>query len=397
VLEFSRTHRNVLVSEYWEPNPRVVRFGEKMNHSQRDLVPTALPNHFTFKAPPPGFNPLRASDDDLRQFGLPHRPDARRHPAAARMWIRAMSRVKKFVTPSLSVKPKVIHGPGPQEYLRNLRKRPRTVADNVIVENDNSTIWSGLVVSGTEAGTTSYSQVWGTWVIPWVTVPPGGADNFVSSLWVGLNDTNVTSLLQAGTEQDATLNTGFLGGLSTNYYAWVEWFPGPSLVVGQLSGEQPFPVGPGQVISVNIESFVMGGGSPLNPAPIVFGIISMLNVSTGVAITPILLPAPTLNFNNQQITAPPFPNQQAVWIFERPSFDEDGQPVPGALAEFGNAVMVSGGAVGSNVNEGKGSAVSVIVGENDGGQLLNMVAADGNTLCEASESPELIFTYVGSD
>jgi hypothetical protein len=311
------------------------------------------------------------------------------------MWIRAMSRVKKFVTPTLAVKPGIIHGPGPQEYLRSLRRKPRTAAGNASVENDSSSIWCGLVISGAEDATTAYSQIWGTWMIPAVTVPPGGADSFVSSLWVGLNGTS--SLLQAGTEQDATLSNNLFGGLSTNYYAWVEWFPGPSIALGQSSdvdSDQSFPVGPGQVITVNIESFQV---DPITSAIPFWGVISMLNVSTGVAITPILINPPTLNFNGQPISPPPFPTQQAVWILERPSSDENGQAVPGALAEFGEAVMLSGGALGSDIVSGKGSAVSVIVGENDGGQLLNMVAADGNLLAEASENPELIFTYVGSD
>jgi hypothetical protein len=368
-----------------------------MDQSQFELVPTSLPNHFTFKAPPPAFNPLRASDDDLRRFGLPHRPDPKRHPAAARMWIRAMSRVKKFVTPTLAERPDIIHGPGPQEYLRNLRKRPTTTADNAVVENVPNQIWSGLVVSDTGPGTTSYSQVFGTWVVPWVTVPPGGTGSFFSSLWVGLNDSDVTSLLQAGTEEDAAFTGAIIGeGVATTYYAWVEWFPGPSIVVGQASevdSDQSFPVSPGQVITVNIELFQLFQGQP---ASLAWGMISMLNVSTGLAITPILIPPPSVNFNNQPITPPPFPVQQAVFILERPSIVENGQAVPGALAEFGEAVMGSGGAVGTDQNGIKTTSGSFTVGEDDEGQLLNMVD-DGNVLAEASENPGLTFTYVGSD
>ena len=56
------------------------------------------------------------------------------------------------------------------------------------------------------------------------------------------------TLFQAGTEQDATLSTGIFGGLSSSYYAWYEWFPGPTVKLDQ----NDFPVAPGQGVTVMV-------------------------------------------------------------------------------------------------------------------------------------------------
>ena len=74
------------------------------------LVPTSLPGHFTFEPPPDGFKPARATDEELRRYGLPHRPDPKKFPDAARLWIHSMSRIKKFVSPGLVALPKIVHG-----------------------------------------------------------------------------------------------------------------------------------------------------------------------------------------------------------------------------------------------------------------------------------------------
>jgi peptidase A4-like protein len=331
-----------------------------VNNTKGKLLSTKLPNHFVFEAPPTDFEPLKATDDELLQYGLPHRPDPKKFPKAARLWLRSMGRIKKFVTPDLVALPKIVHG------------------NQGIIQNNTSNIWSGLIVSQPN---TAYGTVWGIWTVPSVSVPAGGTGNYFSSLWVGLNG---TSLLQAGTEQDASLSPSLFGGSGSNYYAWFEWFPAPSVQVNN------FPIAPGQSISVLIDGLSDGSGR---------GQVAMLNISTGIATSPIVIPIPTTDFNGNPINPPiPFaPSSQAVWILERPSSNDNGVPVPNALADFGLAAIASGGASAVTGSGPKSDqSFEITVGENDQGTLVNMLANDGSTvLSVASEAPELQFNFVG--
>jgi hypothetical protein len=323
--------------------------GEKLR-----LVPTDVEGHFTVEPPPDGFEPLRASDEELRRYGLPHRPDPKRYPQAARLWVRSMSRVQRFVTPKLRAKPEIVHGP------------PK------ILDNGTSSNWSGLISWGS-----AWDSIWGTWIVPASTVPPGGADDYFSSLWVGLNG---ASLFQAGTEQDATLSSGFFGGLSSSYYAWYEWFPAGGV---QISG---FDIAPGQTVTVMV-GVVDPSDQDASLGP---GLVNMLNVSSGVAITPIVVQIPTKDFNGNTIDPPitVVPGPQAVWILERPSLNDNGTLTPSALADYGQAIM-NGGAMVKNADV-------LTVGENDESTLVNMIADNGVTvLSTVEESPELCYIFTG--
>jgi hypothetical protein len=273
-----------------------------------------------------------------------------------------MRRVRRFITPELVTIPNIVHGPAP------------------VIEDGTSTssIWSGLMVSW---GNSTWSSIWGNWIIPAVTIPDGVSGDFYSSMWVGLNG---LSLLQAGTEQD--VSSGLFGG--TSYYAWYEWFPAPPVQVGG------FPVEPGQAVTV-----MVGVLDPSNFPASQPGVINMLNVATGVAITPIVVPIPTQDFNGNPI-APPIqgvPSSQPLWILERPSMLINGQVVPQALSDYGEAAM-NGGASIKTADVGVEDN-SVTVGEDDNGTLLSMVINVpffGNLeVSTATEDPELQFYFAG--
>jgi hypothetical protein len=333
------------------------------------LAETNLSGHLTFEAPPEGFLLTRASDEELWQYGLPHRPDPKRFPKEARLWLRTMARIKTFATPQLKVRPEMIHGPGRLEDLMNF------ASGGNLVDNNTSSIWSGLVASSALA----YTQIWGSWSVPEVAVPPGGLgfSVYYSSMWIGLNDGR--SLFQAGTEQDTP--SPFEG--ADTCYAWYEWFPGPSVGVG-------LQVSPGQAISVNLEPLNDGSGR---------GLVSMINYTTGVAITPIVVPPPTVNFNGNPINPPiqGVPSLKADWILERPGLVQNGVPVTTALADFGETGFLSGGAVEIDNSNGQKAAFDLLtVGENDQGTLLSMLANDGVTvLSQAVERPGLVLFFTG--
>jgi hypothetical protein len=56
-----------------------------------------------FELPPKGFDPMTASADELRRFGLPRRPDPHTEPHLARLYASAFSRPHTFLKPELVV------------------------------------------------------------------------------------------------------------------------------------------------------------------------------------------------------------------------------------------------------------------------------------------------------
>jgi hypothetical protein len=231
-----------------------------------------------------------------------------------------------------------------------------------------------------------YNFVWGNWVVPAVIVPNDGIGDYYSSLWVGLNG---ASLLQAGTEQDASYSPPLsllgetFGGSATAYYAWFEWFPAPSVQV------QNFPVAPGQAITVWVGALDDGSNQ---------GFVGFYNRSLQIASTGIVVPIPTTDFNGNTITPAiaGVPSDQAAWILERPSTAQNGVPVANELCDFGEAVMVNATAIGTTTSAGKVESSTITVGQNDQGTLLNMLADDGVTvIAQADEGPELEFYYTG--
>jgi Peptidase A4 family len=198
-------------------------------------------------------------------------------------------------------------------------------------------------------------------------------------MWVGLYAGR--SLFQAGTESDSSpfANVGPFGTPpSDTCYAWYEWFPGTSVNIN-------LPVLPGQAVFVNLEA--LSGGSEQ-------GVVHMINYTTGVAITPIVVSPPTVDFNNNPIN-PPITGVQslnAAWVIERTSTVVNGVGVPGALADFGVTGFQTGGAI----DAAKSGTSLVTVGENDQGTLLNMIADDNVTVLSiAEELPGLVMFFTG--
>jgi hypothetical protein len=111
-----------------------------------------------------------------------------------------MSRIKKFIKPKLTLRPDVVHAP--------------------VDATTQSQIWAGLSANTALA----YTQIWGSWTIPFVL----GAVNDKCAMWVGLQDGR--SLFQAGT--DCTPNFPFLPPATDTCYTWYEWFPGPRVAIG---------------------------------------------------------------------------------------------------------------------------------------------------------------------
>jgi hypothetical protein len=323
-------------------------------NADRRLIPAPLPDHFFIEPPPRGFNPLRASDRELERYGLPHRPDPKVLPGAARLWLRVMRRIKTFVVPELAVQ-KILYAPG----------QGRSIAGDSGASLNLDKNWTGLVV--TDAA--PYLGVWGTWTIPAVQVPPVPPPDAPSNpdyhmvAWVGLGGYGgVPNLLQAGTAGVVDAN-----GAAT-YYAWFEWFPQLQVALAGQQGQQNFPIGPGQTVAVYVGQ---DGGN---------GLVTIANLDTGIAITPIIVPIPTMDYQGNTITPPlTFPSFSAEWIVERPSPPKNGMLTPAELADFGELTFTNATALGSPPELGPGKHEVIAAASDSNAIRMTMLADDGMT------------------
>jgi hypothetical protein len=73
--------------------------GQKMQMPERSTADKRAQTVVTFPHPPVGFNPLVASDEELKRYGFPPRPDAQKAPEAYDRW-RALVLVPRTANPT---------------------------------------------------------------------------------------------------------------------------------------------------------------------------------------------------------------------------------------------------------------------------------------------------------
>jgi hypothetical protein len=238
---------------------------------------------FVYDPPPPGFNPFMASDEDLRVWGFPPRPD----PAEAvrySFWERLVT--VKRITPKFTLT-NIYHGPAQIASLGEVRAG---------ATNATSTNWSGYVISGANGlFTPNNSYVYSGWFVPAAHQAVGICNTTwdYSSQWVGFDGWGSNDVFQAGTEADANCS-------STDYYFWYEWYPAGSVKVSQ-------PVGPGDWVTVEVQYTT---ASP-------HGTAFLSNGTSGTAFS----------FNPPSGTT--YVGNSAEWIVERPT-------VNGSLPDLAN-------------------------------------------------------------
>lgn len=190
-------------------------------------------------APPAGFNPLTASDDELAFYGYPPRPDSRTALASYDFWRKVVTLPVRrlhttFQATTIYNGPAKIRSIGPHQ--------PGTAATGVESYN-----WSGyadafgLKYPFWVANTTIY----GAFVVPVAQQAfgacTGGWD--YSTQWVGIDGWISQDVFQAGIEADAYCSGG---STSQSYSAWYEWYPNYET---EISG---FSVNAGDVIYLYI-------------------------------------------------------------------------------------------------------------------------------------------------
>jgi len=204
-------------------------------------------------APPPGFNALEASEDELARYGLPPRPDANQHPTAFAHWSKMMAAGQIHITPVMRPT-NIYHTPahivGSPHYGSDVpgngpvASTPNAPSSNATVSMSNN--WSGWVdYAGSGPFTGNNSFIFGEWVEPFAQQNTGKCTGGweYSSQWVGFDGYNSGDVLQAGSEADA-----YCSGNSkqTQYDLWTEWYPYSESAISN------FPISPGDLIGVEV-------------------------------------------------------------------------------------------------------------------------------------------------
>jgi hypothetical protein len=205
--------------------------------------PLNLPGATTIDAPPAGFDPISASDEELQYHGFPPRPNQTNDPDGYAAWAKAMRASNKRVVPQL-VQTGIFHGSADQQQNGNAEKTVMAPGphDNGLV---TTTMAGYYVQSGaTSYGSSSFYYIESYFVVPVVQQRSGCSGGWeFASAWDGLDGFGSPDILQAGIEFDA-----YCSGLTraTYYSAWYEWYPYGEVRIGG------FPIGPGDDIFVEV-------------------------------------------------------------------------------------------------------------------------------------------------
>jgi hypothetical protein len=213
------------------------------SEAQRDnphRIPTNLPGVTTYAPPPAGFDPIKATDDELADWGFPTRPDQTLFPEEYANWVRVRRALKTRIIPHL-VQTNIAHGP------------LQSVGDPETSESSSlkSLNWSGYVdVNDTKKyGSSSFTDIGTTIVVPLARQAFNTCDGTWDYAWstVAIDGYKTTEIAQAGVEFDAFCS----GGTTSTFYSpFYEWYPSGQVRVTNL------PILPGEnyFMSVHIES-----------------------------------------------------------------------------------------------------------------------------------------------
>ncbi len=190
-----------------------------------------------FPPPPPGFDPVRASDEDLQRYGFPRRPHAVEDAAGLRHWRALVSEVTTVISP--------VFGPLPADQVTSVNETGPDIDPTPLPSFGTEGNWAGCVAFHEPNNTVT--AVSGSWIVPNMGTVAGQQPPFICASWIGIdgftyrdNPTPI-SLVQAGTTR--LISTLPWADLT---YAWFEWVPqGPRMI-------ENFPVSPGDNVHCDI-------------------------------------------------------------------------------------------------------------------------------------------------
>ncbi|RIV26417.1 hypothetical protein D2Q93_04405 [Alicyclobacillaceae bacterium I2511] len=156
--------------------------------------------------PSSGFNPLTATNGELKAHGFPTKPT---NPSLLSAWKTAMEHSKRFIIPTFKSVISTHH------YTTN----QSTASGSASSHN-----WSGYYAYN-GYNYNGYTDVRATWTVPNATTGgPGGPNYQYSCTWVGIGGNGNPDLIQMGTEADLTITLRTYV-MFPNYYPWFEILP----------------------------------------------------------------------------------------------------------------------------------------------------------------------------
>ena len=207
-------------------------------YDQSASIKTNIEGIRTFPEPAAGFNPIKASDEELAAYGIPPRPSQASDPAAYAKWARVMTAGAKRW-----------HGELKTGWFHGTPMKSAPAPHNVSISNTATSAgsynWSGVVNTNTLTkynAKSSYYYIFSEFNVPTAqqafassggdglgtggNICDGGWD--VVSQWNGIDGFKAddTALLQGGTASAFYCSTS---GTATEYWAWIEWYPHASV------------------------------------------------------------------------------------------------------------------------------------------------------------------------
>lgn len=275
----------------------------------------------TFEAPPAGFDPTTASEDQLKKHGFPYDvtdPEVKKRYDFIKQKLAGRFH---YVQPTFQVNPDRFHGP---------RKPAGGASAHVSSGAETSGNWSGGVLHA--AAGQSFKWVSGDWVVPNVGAPTQNKW-YYSSNWIGLDGDGSGDVCQAGVECEV-YQSGTT--VTTNIYPWFEWYPLPETKITNLA------IRPGDMVTMTICT----AGPNSTTATVVFA-NHTTGASTSLSFT---APAGTKLVGNC-----------AEWIVEAPTVGGS----QSVIADYGEVFFSACTATqtsGTAVNGGTGNTISLVSG-----------------------------------
>jgi len=175
----------------------------------------------TSALPPAGFDPLEASQEELRELGFPKRPNPALQPSEYAFWREMFVGPPEFEAFDFDILPPVTTQS--RGFFGQLPRR------------QTSLNWSGAYITPRDG--TVFSSLWGKFQVPTPNVPPGGGagERYRSSTWIGFDGQRLyyrSTLPQFGTAQNID---PIMGVPTRSFFAWWQWW------VRDVAG-QAFPI-----------------------------------------------------------------------------------------------------------------------------------------------------------
>jgi len=284
-----------------------------------DILRKIVAGSITSDLPRAGFDPMAASQEELKELGFPTRPDPALQKAAYAFWRTMFTWPMQFEAFQFEIVA--------------LAKTERRSFFGQLPRRQTSLNWSGAYITPRDG--TILSEIWGKFQVPTPNLPLGGGtgEKYRCSTWIGFDGQRRyrrSTLPQIGTAQNIDPVTGVP---TTSFSAWWQWW------VRDVAGvpvQLPAPtIHPGDLIMCFMQV--------ANDRTEVSFAISNLTTSRVVQFTQ---KAPFDNGAQRFKVS----GATAEWVTERSSDPPD--PTPLQLPNYGTVDFHDCGATAVNMNTG---------------------------------------------